>query len=85
MKTKFFGSALTPMIEMPLIRDLDTGVVYGRDWHFTAEQGIDATQIPLEVRGDLTVMERVVGRVVGARVLSGLMPEESGSPGGSRR
>ena len=65
----------------PMVRDLDTGVVYGRGWHFTPDDDMPATEIPHEVRADLTVVERVLGRVTGARVLSGLLPEESGRHG----
>jgi hypothetical protein len=63
---------LVPQPQEPLVRDLDTGVAYGRIFHFSHQEGVqpDVT-LPLEARTDLEVAERVVGRVVACRVISG--------------
>jgi hypothetical protein len=64
----------------PLVRDLSTGVVYARTWHYESGTS-DVTRLPLDLRGDLRVVEKVVGRVRGARIVSGLCPDESGRHG----
>lgn len=65
---------LTPQLHVPLVRDLDTGVAYGRAWHFARTwDGTDG--LPLEPRDDLVVHERIVGRVLACRVLFPEMSE----------
>ncbi|UJR79702.1 hypothetical protein [Sandaracinus amylolyticus] len=66
-----FSVAKVPQSDEPLVRDLDTGVVYGRSWHFQDEQATRWNAlISMSVRDDLEVAERVVGRVIACRVLS---------------
>jgi hypothetical protein len=48
LRTKVFGAALTPMEHDPLVRDVVTGVEYGRQWHFTDDHDAPATMVPLE-------------------------------------
>jgi len=60
----------------PLLRDLETGVVYGTDWHFTDKDFFAAAdQVPFEVRRDLVIAERIVGRVRVCRIVSGKLPD----------
>lgn len=76
-----FRAKLEPQLHDPLIRDLSTGVVYGRTWHYAQQDTTDVALLPMAVRGDLAVVERVVGEVLGARVVSGLLGEDAGRQG----
>lgn len=72
-----FSAKWEPQPYAPFVRDLDTGVVYARTWHY-ADATDDVSKLPLQPRTDLQVVERVVGVVRGARSLTGLAPGESG-------
>jgi len=71
---KGFWGAPKPRPYDPLIKNLETGVVYGRTWHFTDENP-SADQVPFEVRRDLVVAELVVGRVRACRIFRGKLPD----------
>lgn len=64
----------------PLVRDLTTGVVYARTWHYDRDT-TDVTMLPMTVRADLQLASRVEGQVRGVRIVSGLCPGESGRSG----
>ena len=75
LRTTIFGSNLTPMQHEPLVRDLVTGVLYGQQWHFTSVDSKNATDVPLETRKDLQLVERIIGRVAATRTFTGKLPE----------
>ncbi|MFO0682586.1 MAG: hypothetical protein U0234_11070 [Sandaracinus sp.] len=60
-----FSTDVRPDPREPLVRDLDTGVYYGRGWHFgTVGDGVGtlAPRVPHPPKG-VTVAERFSGRV----------------------
>lgn len=65
------GRKQDPAFDEPLITDLDTGVVYGTDWHFRALSGYrpgTVQDLPTEPRADLQVHSVVTGTVSATRV-----------------
>jgi hypothetical protein len=81
LNTGAFKVKLEPQPYDPLIRDLSTGVVYARNWHYQQNAPDDVTKLPNDLRSDLAVAERVVGEVRGTRIVSGVCPDESGRNG----
>lgn len=61
-----FSKDIRPDPAEPLVRDLDTGVYYGRHWQFRmAEPSMRTLTVRLpQPPDDVVVAERVVGRVV---------------------
>jgi hypothetical protein len=75
VRTGLFSSALSKDEYKPLVRDLVAGVVYGRQFHFTNDDALPATEVPLAPRADLPIVERVTGRVRAARIFWGKLPD----------
>lgn len=75
-----FALNKAPQPHDPLVRDLTTGVVYARTWHYERDVS-DVTRLPMAIRGDLPVVERIVGVARAVRIVSGLCPDESGRHG----
>jgi len=68
------SGGMEPAIWNPRLRDLETGVIYGDSWDFT-NKDCTVDQLPFEVRRDLVIAERFVGRVRACRILSGKLPD----------
>jgi hypothetical protein len=76
LRTNVFGPPkIEPQPDRALVRDLNTGVVYGRTWHFRNDQTEKVDDaLPFEPRADLLVVERVRGRVRATRIVHGELP-----------
>lgn len=63
---------LKPSVREPLVIDLDTGVVYGRPWHFR-DPGQEGMFRPLafqtDPRAELVIHEQFIGRVMACRIV----------------
>lgn len=65
-----FVAEWQPAPQQPLVRDLDTGIVFGRPFHFTSDTMFGESDVaPLEPLATLRTFDRVVGRVLVCRVL----------------
>lgn len=64
--TGFFATDFHEQLDMPLIRDLDTGVEYAPEWLFERKPG------PPELSPTVQATRTVTGRVIACRVVAGL-------------
>jgi hypothetical protein len=73
--TGVFSTNIEPVPDEPLVRDVDTGIYYGRTWQFRVAEGnatmgsitLPRTHQPGE---HVSVAEKLEGRVAECRVLS---------------
>jgi len=66
-----FSTKIVSQTDEPLVTDLDTGIVYGVDWHYqnvVAYQQGTPLALQLEVRADISETARITGRVAACRV-----------------
>src|SRR5262245_34911292 len=65
-------SGSTPEWAEPMIRDLDTGIVYQHPWHTTGSYVLEPLrhQYPLDPHPQLQVVTKITARVVACRVIS---------------
>lgn len=76
LRTGVFSGAMTREEYKPLVCDLNTGVVYGRQFHFTADEDMRADLVPTLPRNDLQVAERIIARVLATRIFWGRLPDQ---------
>jgi hypothetical protein len=75
LRTGIFSGEMTREEYKPLICDLNSGVVYGRQFHFTPDDELRADVVPTLPRNDLQVAERIIARVLATRIFWGRLPE----------
>lgn len=67
-----FSKSMVHRLDEPLVVDVETGVVYGHDWHFQEIHAYVSGQVrpdlPLQVRADLQEEERWRGTVTACRI-----------------
>ncbi len=71
-EVRFFGKGEVKREDKePMVRDLDTGIVYQTTWHATGEGSLMPMRLdyPMETPANLKVVERRIVRVVACRVL----------------
>lgn len=74
--TGFFSVEYSEQLDMPLIRDLDTGIEYAPEWLFKTgardHLGVSSSQA-LEMSPSVRPTRALSGTVVACRVVTGLM------------
>ena len=70
----FFSKKETEKVLIGLwIKDLDTGIEYGMDFHYEDKSTVffgNVTMWPIEIREDLEIDKKFVGRVTRCRILT---------------
>lgn len=68
-----FGADVQPQPEEPLLRDVETGIHYGRTWHLERQDGewpADGLTKPRTAKLAVPLAERIEGRVTACFVVS---------------